>query len=284
MSELSIYIYGVPIIITLIIAEIIYSTINKLGFYKLNDTLASYGLLTGNVLVSLATKSGILIFYLYLYQFRIFTINNLMGVFLVWVTTFVAVDFIYYWFHRCSHRIKFLWAMHMNHHSSEEMNFVVSLRQAWFGPFAKVPFFLIMSLIGFDPIITAIVGVVSTLWGVTGHTQWIKNLGPLEYLFITPSHHRVHHGSNDCYIDKNFGNLLIIWDRMFGTFEKEDEPVIYGIKENVKTFNPIKITFMLWIKMYKDFQVSLGIKEKFLSFFGTLEWQPSKIKKETKHV
>mgnify|MGYP006080153593 FL=1 len=284
MSELSIYIYGVPIIITLIIAEIIYSTINKLGFYKLNDTLASYGLLTGNVLVSLATKSGILIFYLYLYQFRIFTINNLMGVFLVWVTTFVVVDFIYYWFHRCSHRIKFLWAMHMNHHSSEEMNFVVSLRQAWFGPFAKVPFFLIMPLIGFDPIITAIVGVVSTLWGVTGHTQWIKNLGPLEYLFITPSHHRVHHGSNDCYIDKNFGNLLIIWDRMFGTFEKEDEPVIYGIKDNVKTFNPIKITFMLWIKMYKDFQVSLGIKEKFLSFFGTLEWQPSKIKKETKHV
>ena len=284
MSELSIYIYGVPIIITLIIAETIYSTINKLGFYKLNDTLASYGLLTGNVLVSLATKSGILIFYLYLYQFRIFTINNLMGVFLVWLTTFVAVDFIYYWFHRCSHRIKFLWAMHMNHHSSEEMNFVVSLRQAWFGPFAKVPFFLIMPLIGFDPIITAIVGVVSTLWGVTGHTQWIKNLGPLEYLFITPSHHRVHHGSNDCYIDKNFGNLLIIWDRMFGTFEKEDEPVIYGIKDNVKTFNPIKITFMLWIKMYKDFQVSLGIKEKFLSFFGTLEWQPSKIKKETKHV
>ena len=264
MSELSIYVYGAPMIIALIIAETIYSAVNKLGFYKLNDTLASYGLLTGNILVSLATKGSILLLYLYLYQFRIVTINNLMSVIFVWILTFIVIDFIYYWFHRCSHRIKLLWAMHMNHHSSEEMNFAVSLRQAWFGPFAKVPFFMVMPLLGFDPIVTAVAGVASTLWGVTGHTQWIKNLGPLEYFFITPSHHRVHHGSNDLYIDKNFGNLLIIWDRMFGTFEKESEPVIYGIKENVKTFNPIKITFMLWIKMYKDFRISLSIKEKFL--------------------
>jgi sterol desaturase/sphingolipid hydroxylase (fatty acid hydroxylase superfamily) len=277
MTEITVYTYAVPIIIALILGEAIYSNAKGLNFYKLNDTLGSYGLLVGNVVISLLTKSSFLLFNIYLYQFRLFTINDLMNVFFVVVLTFVAIDFIYYWFHRCSHRIKFLWAMHMNHHSSEEMNFVVSLRQAWFAPFAKVIFFMPLPLIGFDPLITVVVGIASTFWGVIGHTQWINKLGPFEYIFVTPSHHRVHHGSNDQYIDKNFGNLLIIWDKFFGTFEPENEKVIYGIKENVKTFNPIKITFMLWIKMYKDSKSAVGFKEKFLSFFGTLEWKPKKL-------
>ena len=277
MTEITVYTYAVPIIIALILGEAIYSNIKGLNFYKTNDTIGSYGLLAGNVVVSLLTKGSFLLFNIYLYQFRLFTINDLMHVFFVVSLTFVAIDFIYYWFHRCSHRIKFLWAMHMNHHSSEEMNFVVSLRQAWFAPFAKVIFFMPLPLIGFDPLITVVVGIVSTFWGVIGHTQWINKLGPLEYIFVTPSHHRVHHGSNDQYIDKNFGNLLIIWDKFFGTFEPEDEKVIYGIKENVKTFNPFKITFMLWIKMYEESKYAVGLKEKFLSFFGTLEWKPKKL-------
>ena len=277
MTEITVYTYAVPIIIALILGEAIYSNIKGLNFYRTNDTLGSYGLLAGNVVVSLLTKGSFLLFNIYLYQFRVFTINDLMHVFFVVVLTFAAIDFIYYWFHRCSHRIKFLWAMHMNHHSSEEMNFVVSLRQAWFAPFAKVIFFMPLPLIGFDPLITVVVGIVSTFWGVIGHTQWINKLGPLEYIFVTPSHHRVHHGSNDQYIDKNFGNLLIIWDKFFGTFEPEDEKVIYGIKENVKTFNPFKITFMLWIKMYEESKSAVGFKEKFLSFFGTLEWKPKKL-------
>ena len=277
MTEITVYTYAVPIIIALILGEAIYSNIKGLNFYKTNDTLGSYGLLAGNVVVSLLTKGSFLLFNIYLYQFRLFTINDLMHVFFVVVLTFATIDFIYYWFHRCSHRIKFLWAMHMNHHSSEEMNFVVSLRQAWFAPFAKVIFFMPLPLIGFDPLITVVVGIASTFWGVVGHTQWINKLGPLEYIFVTPSHHRVHHGSNDQYIDKNFGNLLIIWDKFFGTFEPEDEKVIYGIKENVKTFNPFKITFMLWIKMYEESKSAVGFKEKFLSFFGTLEWKPKKL-------
>ena len=277
MTEITVYTYAVPIIIALILGEAIYSNIKGLNFYKTNDTLGSYGLLAGNVVVSLLTKGSFLLFNIYLYQFRLFTINDLMHVFFVVVLTFAVIDFIYYWFHRCSHRIKFLWAMHMNHHSSEEMNFVVSLRQAWFAPFAKVIFFMPLPLIGFDPLITVVVGIASTFWGVIGHTQWINKLGPLEYIFVTPSHHRVHHGSNDQYIDKNFGNLLIIWDKFFGTFEPENEKVIYGIKENVKTFNPFKITFMLWIKMYEESKSAVGFKEKFLSFFGTLEWKPKKL-------
>ena len=271
MNEIDIYLYGVPIVITLITAEVIYSAINNLGYYKLKDSLAGFGLLFGNVSISLLTKSSIFFFSLFIYQFKLITINEIFPAWLVWPLTFIVIDFIYYWYHRCSHRIRFLWAVHMNHHSSEEMNFTVALRQPWFGPLTKVPFFAVMPLIGFDPIITAIAGAVSTLYGLLTHTKWVNKLSFLEYILITPSHHRVHHGSNENYIDKNYGNLLIIWDKIFGTYAEEKEKVIYGIRENVNTFNPIKITFMNWYLMYKDFKKSRGFKNKILSFFGAPE-------------
>jgi|TARA_B100001093_G_C26516267_1_gene879763 sterol desaturase/sphingolipid hydroxylase (fatty acid hydroxylase superfamily) len=156
----------------------------------------------------------------------------------------------------------------MNHHSSEEMNFLVSFRQAWFGPISKIPFFIILPLVGLDPTIIAIAGVISTLWGIVGHTQVINKLGPLEWIFNTPSHHRVHHGSNEEYIDKNYGNLLIIWDRMFGTFEPEKAPVKYGLVNNVDTFNPVKITFMEWSKIFEDLYQAKNFRHASRLFFG----------------
>ena len=273
MNEIDIYLYGVPIVLALITAEVIYSAINNLGYYKLKDSLAGFGLLFGNISISLLTKSSIFFFSLFLYQFKLISINEIFPAWLVWPLTFIVIDFIYYWYHRCSHRIRFLWAVHMNHHSSEEMNFTVALRQPWFGPLTKVPFFAVMPLIGFDPIVTAIAGAVSTLYGLLTHTKWVNKLSFLEYILITPSHHRVHHGSNENYIDKNYGNLLIIWDKIFGTYAAEKEEVNYGIRENVNTFNPIKITFMNWYLMYVDFKKSRGFKNKLLSFFGAPEWK-----------
>ena len=281
MTEMGIYTYGIPIIVLLIISEAIYSYLNNLKFYKVEDSAAAFGLLIGNFLVNLGTKGSILVLYFYLYNFRIFTVNDLIPVWMVWIITFIMIDFVYYWYHRCSHRVRFFWAVHMNHHSSEEMNFTVALRQAWFGPITKVPFFISMPLIGFDPLITAVAGVTSTLWGVTGHTQWIGKLGPLEYIFVTPSSHRVHHGSNEKYLDKNYGNLLIVWDRFFGTYEEEKEKVIYGIRENVKTFNPIKITFFAWVSFIDELKYSKDFKEKVLCFLGRPEWKPKRINNET---
>ena len=280
MTDFDVYYYGIPLVIALITAEFIYSYINKKDFYKKDDTLASMGLLAGNVAVSLITKGSILLLYIYFYQFRLFTINDLLPIWAVWALTFIVIDFVYYWYHRCSHRIRFLWAVHMNHHSSEEMNYVVSLRQAWFGPITKIPFFIFMPLVGFDPLITLVAGVASTLWGVLGHTQWINKLGLLEYIFVTPSSHRVHHGSNECYLDKNYGNFLIIWDRMFGTFAEEREKVKFGIRENVKTFNPLKITFRVWFQIADDFSKSKTLKNKLLSIFGRPEWKPKRIEDE----
>ena len=281
MTEMGIYTYGIPIILLLIISEAIYSSLNNLKFYKVEDSAAAFGLLIGNFLVNLGTKGSILVLYFYLYNFRIFTVNDLIPVWMVWIITFIMIDFVYYWYHRCSHRVRFFWAVHMNHHSSEEMNFTVALRQAWVGPITKVPFFISMPLIGFDPLITAVAGVTSTLWGVTGHTQWIGKLGPLEYIFVTPSSHRVHHGSNEKYLDKNYGNLLIVWDRFFGTYEEEKEKVIYGIRENVKTFNPIKITFFVWVSFIDELKYSKDFKEKVLCFLGRPEWKPKRINNET---
>jgi|TARA_B100000953_G_scaffold209387_1_gene172784 sterol desaturase/sphingolipid hydroxylase (fatty acid hydroxylase superfamily) len=162
----------------------------------------------------------------------------------------------------------------MNHHSSEEMNFLVSLRQAWFNPFFRVPFFFVMPLIGFDPTLTAIVGATATLWAVIEHTQIIGKLGILEWIFVTPSAHRVHHGYSPKYLDKNFGNFLIIWDRIFGTYVEEDEPVVYGLNNNVNTFNPLKITLFSWVSFIQDFKESQSITDKILSFWGTPEWSP----------
>jgi alkylglycerol monooxygenase len=276
MNDLEIYSYGVPIVLGLILAEVIYSSSKNLGYYSLKDSLAGYGLLAGNVLINFLTKGSVLFFYVYLYQFNLVAINDLLSSVFVWVLTFITIDFIFYWYHRCSHRVRFLWAVHMNHHSSEEMNFSVSLRQAWFGPLTKIPFFMFMPLLGFDPIITAAAGIILTLWGVLGHTQWINRLGPLEYIFVTPSAHRVHHGSNEEYLDKNYGNFLIIWDRLFGTFADEKSKVVYGIVDNVKTFNPLKITFQFWITMYQDYKNAKSLKDKILCFVGRPEWKPDK--------
>tara|TARA_B100000900_G_scaffold300980_1_gene259544 strand:+ start:2353 stop:3195 length:843 start_codon:yes stop_codon:yes gene_type:complete len=278
MTDIDLYTFGFPIIVAMIIAETIYSKINNLSLYKLNDSMAGFGLLAGNIVVNIGTKGAILFFYFYLYEFRIFTINDLISTTAVWILTFVAIDFVYYWYHRFSHRVRFMWAVHMNHHSSEEMNFTVALRQAWFGPITKVPFFFILPIIGFDPLITALAGVAATLWGVTGHTQVIKTLGPLEYILVTPSSHRVHHGSNPEYIDKNYGNMFIVWDRLFGTFAKEESKVIFGITENVKTYNPVKITFMNWLKIIEDFGNSANHNDRFKSIFGPPEWNLDKNK------
>ena len=263
-----VYAIGAPIILTMILVEVFISNIKNSALYRQGDTLCTTGLLTGNMMMSFLAKGGILAFHFFLYDFRIINLAGILPLWVMWVLTFIFIDLIFYIYHRLSHRVRFLWAVHMSHHSSEEMNFAVSFRQAWFGPISKVPFFMIMPIMGFDPTIIAVAGVISTLWGIVGHTQVVGKLGPLEYVFNTPSHHRVHHGSNPQYIDKNYGNLLIIWDKIFGTFEPEKNPVTFGLVNNVNTFNPIKITFMGWTAILKDLKNSESYKQSLRIIFG----------------
>ena len=266
-----VYSIGVPIILALIFFEVFISNWQSKSFYKAGDTYCTSGLLFGNIIMGFVIKSSIVAFHFVLYKYRFFDLMSSMPIWLLWVLTFILIDLVFYIYHRMSHRVRFLWTVHMSHHSSEEMNFAVSFRQAWFGPISKIPFFMVLPILGLDPLMIAVAGVVSTLWGVVGHTQIIGKLGPLEWVFNTPSHHRVHHGSNPEYIDKNYGNLFIIWDRIFGTFEPENKPVEYGLVNNVNTFNPIKITFMGWEKLFKDIRNSESFKETIGLIFGPPE-------------
>ena len=271
MTDLTInqvYAIGAPIVLAMILIEVFFSSIYNKNLYKKDDTLCTIWLLTGNILMVFALKGITLALHFYLFQFKLFNLSALIPVWALWILTFVMIDLVFYFYHRISHRVNFLWAIHMSHHSSEEMNFAVSFRQAWFGPISKLPFFMVLPLLGFDPTIIAVAGVVSTLWGIVGHTQIVGKLGPLEWIFNTPSHHRVHHGANRQYIDKNYGNLLIIWDRMFGTFEPEDEPVKFGLVRNVNTFNPTKITFMGWIDIFKNMKNASNLSEAIYFLLG----------------
>ena len=268
LSVTEVYAIAAPIVLSMILFEALFSSIYNKNLYKKNDTLCTVGLLTGNMLMVFGLKGATLGFHYFLFQFKLFNLSELLPIWAIWVLTFVIIDLVFYIYHRISHRVNFLWAIHMSHHSSEEMNFAVSFRQAWFGPISKIPFFMVMPLIGFDPTMIAVAGVISTLWGIVGHTQIIGKLGPLEWIFNTPSHHRVHHGSNAEYIDKNYGNLLIIWDRIFGTFEPEKDQVKYGLVNNVNTYNPTKITLMGWQEIFKNIKNAPSVSEALYFLFG----------------
>ena len=271
MTDLTVnevYAIGAPIVLAMIFVELLISSWQNKKYYKTEDTLCTAGLLAGNIIVAFSIKGLILAFHFYLYQFKLIELASILPLWAMWVLTFVMIDFVFYIYHRMSHRVRFLWAIHLSHHSSEEMNFAVSFRQAWFGPISKIPFFMVLPLLGFDPTIIAVAGVISTLWGIVGHTQIVGRLGFVEWIFNTPSHHRVHHGSNEQYIDKNYGNLLIIWDRMFGTFAQEEEAVKFGLVNNVNTYNPTKITFMAWASMIDDIKNKNNFREMLSVFIG----------------
>jgi sterol desaturase/sphingolipid hydroxylase (fatty acid hydroxylase superfamily) len=248
----------------------------NLSFYESGDTWGTIGLLSGNILTSAAIQGTTLGFSFYLYQFRLLTLNTILESWQVWLITFLTIDFIFYWYHRAAHRVRLLWAIHMNHHSSVEMNFSVAFRQAWFGPISKAPFFMVMPLVGFDPSITLVAALCSRLWGVVGHTQWIGKLGWLDSIFNTPSTHRVHHGTNLEYIDRNYGNLFIFWDRLFGTYAKEQTPVIFGLVKNLNTNNPFKITFHTWAAIARDIQQAQSFYEIIGYILGPPGWLPSR--------
>lgn len=188
--------------------------------------------------------------YLWLFGWRLLEID--MGA-MSFIALMVLQDFCYYWFHRASHRVRWMWAAHVVHHSSERMNFSTAFRQSLMYPVAGMwLFWLPLVIIGFEPQWITLVVLFNLGLQFFVHTQWVKSLGPLEYVFNTPSHHRVHHGVNARYIDKNYAGVLIIWDKLFGTFEPEIETVRFGISKPVNSFNPLVVTFAEWRDLWQD--------------------------------
>ncbi|HET8573834.1 MAG TPA: sterol desaturase family protein [Edaphocola sp.] len=192
-----------------------------------------------------------------------------------WLFLLILVDFAFYWMHRFDHEIRLFWAVHVTHHSSEEFNFTTGFRSSILEPVYRFVYFIPITLLGFHPIDILFMYSLTQIWGTFVHTKLIGNMGRfIEYIFVTPSHHRVHHASNDRYLDKNMGMFLIIWDRMFGTFQKEltaeeYEPIHYGITKKIERPNAFRLVFHEWIQLYKDAnQKGLTFHQRLLYIFG----------------
>jgi sterol desaturase/sphingolipid hydroxylase (fatty acid hydroxylase superfamily) len=192
----------------------------------------------------------------------------------------------YYWLHRVDHYCRLFWAVHVTHHSSEEFNLTVGFRSSVFQPLYRFVYFIPLALIGFKGIDIMFIYAATQIYGILIHTKTIGKLGFIEWFMSTPSHHRVHHASNVKYLDKNMGMVFIIWDRLFGTFEKEDEneKVIYGLTENIKTYHPVKMVFHEWVSIGKDLRKPSSLHHKFMYLFGPPGWSHDGSKKTARQL
>lgn len=252
----NIIVYAIPFFIAAMLIELYVTTRDKLRSikgYETKDAFASIAMGLGNVLLGYFSKALIFwCFFLIYNNYRVFTIPVTWWSFIL---LFFADDLSYYWFHRISHECRLFWASHVVHHSSLHYNLSTALRQTWSGGFYTFIFWIWLPLVGFHPGMIVFQMSVSLLYQFWIHTEAIDRMPKwFEAVMNTPSHHRVHHGSNPLYLDRNHAGILIVWDKLFGTFQPElkKEKVVYGLVKNINTYNPIKIAFEEWYNMFKD--------------------------------
>ena len=272
MQQTNIYALITPIALVFIILEIGLCYVTKKKYITFSEAVANFGTALGNQTTNVLVMVGVYYVYGYLYDnFRIFTIeaNWWSSILLL-----LGVDFIFYWVHRWGHEINILWAAHSPHHSAEEMNFFVALRASVTQRLCSFLFFWVLTIIGFSPAHIYTVVAIHLFIAFLHHTEFIRKLGWFEKYFTTPSHHRVHHGVNLQYLDKNFGEFLIIWDKMFGTFAEEKEQVAYGILDHPKTWNPIYINFHFYIVLWNYAVAAPFWWDKIRVWFMPAGWKP----------
>ncbi len=262
-----------PVFMLLIGLELWVVRRHRADYYRLSDSLDNIATGILQQWVSILGAAWIVGVYFWIHQHgRIFELSS-ESVW-VWVVCFVAVDFAYYWYHRLAHEVNFLWASHIAHHQSEEYNLSVALRQGAFQPLFSCVFYWPIALLGFPPVIFTACLAFDTLYQFWIHTRTIDRLGPFEAVFMTPSHHRVHHGRNPIYIDRNHGGCFILWDKLFGTFEPESEEVVFGITTQLGSWNPVWANFHYWIEIGSAALRARRLRDKFLMFVKPPGWYP----------
>jgi sterol desaturase/sphingolipid hydroxylase (fatty acid hydroxylase superfamily) len=277
MNELTMFAIAIPAFILTMIVEWWWihhlKKDNQMIGYTGKDTAASLGLGIGYLGLSALWKVVQLPIYALIYNCRFFEIEPTLW---SWIAIVVLVDFCFYWYHRLNHEIRFLWAGHVNHHSSQHYNLSTALRQSWTSYMTAFVFYIPILLLGFDPIMLVIASLLHLFYQYWIHTEAIDRLGWLEHILMTPSHHRVHHAVNPQYIDRNHGGMLIIWDMIFGTFEPEVEAPIYGITENIESYNLLTIAFHEYKAIWRDILSAKSIGDVLGYFFKAPGWKPSK--------
>ncbi|MFO0550179.1 MAG: sterol desaturase family protein [Polyangiaceae bacterium] len=267
--------YSIPIFLISLALELVWALHARakgkpIVGYERRDTLASLAMGIGNVIVAAFAKVGVFALMTLVYEHRLFDLGTGAG---AWVLLFFTEDFCYYWFHRASHEVRCLWAAHVNHHSSKHYNLSTALRQSWTTPFTAPLFWLPLPLLGFAPWMVFTQQAISLLYQFWIHTEALDKLGPFEWVFNTPSHHRVHHAKNTEYLDKNHGGILIIWDRLFGTFAAERTKPRYGLTKDIETFNPVTIAFHEWQAIWRDVKNARTLGRKLAFIFRSPAWR-----------
>lgn len=243
--------------------------------YTRKDTLTNVYLMVLNGAIDLSFRTVYLVVLDFCYKHHWISITN---VFSYWLLLLLAEDFVYYWLHRWDHEIRFFWAVHVTHHSSEHLNFTVGFRSSVFQPLYRFIYFIPLALLGFRPLDILLIYSATQIWGIFVHTQLIDKMGWLEYILVTPSHHRVHHASNAKYLDRNMGMFLIIWDQLFGTFQPElpageYEPLRFGLTKPLEDPGPVRVVFHEWQAIGKDLnRPDIGWKERWRYLFGPPGW------------
>lgn len=265
---------AVPFFLALILAEFIYGIIRGRNTYRLNDTINSLSM------GSLSSLSGLMIVggsaLIYEFVVNAFALTQLSAdSTLVWIATFIFYDLAYYWKHRLGHEVALFWGSHVSHHQSEDYNLGTALRQTsidFHGFLFLIPFF-IAGVPGEVLVATVSLNLIYQFWV---HTQHVPALGPIEWIMVTPSNHRVHHARNDQYVDKNYGGVFIIWDRIFGTYQDElaEEPAVYGLRKPLNSWNPLWANTHVYWRLLVDFVKIKGIKNKTQLLFKRPGWLP----------
>jgi sterol desaturase/sphingolipid hydroxylase (fatty acid hydroxylase superfamily) len=255
---------------TFIILEFAYGRLaHHDGVHDTKETLASVGVAIGNVIAKALTSgiSAVPFFLVYRHRLADIPLDTAWS----WLALFLGVEFCYYWFHRASHRIRWLWATHAVHHSATHFNLSAAVRLGWTGQLTGgFLFFLPLAFVGFHPASIAMMLALGLLYQFFLHTALRVHLGPLEWVLNTPRHHRVHHACNEACLDTNYGSTLIIFDRLFGTFAEapHDEAMRFGVKGRAPSNNPFLIAFGEWKHLIVDLWRAAGFREKLRVLFG----------------
>lgn len=275
LKEQWLILISTPIYVIIIGLELLLSHLQHRKSYTWRDTATNVYLmlLNGGIDLGFRIVSMAVLNYFYLHA-----ITSIHSAIFYWLVLFIAEDFIYYWLHRFDHEIRLFWAVHVTHHSSEKYNFTVGFRSSVFQPLYRFIYFIPLPFLGFKPVDILFVYAATQIWGIFVHTEYIRKMGWLEYVMVTPSHHRVHHGSNPKYLDKNMGMFLIIWDKLFGTFQPEIpaeqyKPITYGLTKNLENPGPVSIVFHEWAQIWKDMtQKGIGLTTRLHYLFGPPGW------------
>lgn len=275
MTPVKLYVYALPVIFLMIAAEaVFYRTVLRKD-YGWMVTLSNVAVAMGRLATDALFAAIVAAAYVAAYQVRLADIP--MDRWESWVALFFAVELAYYWLHRMSHEIRWMWAQHSVHHSARQITLSVSYRLGWTNIVAGPWLFLIpVCWIGFDPLAVALMYAANLLYQFLLHTEAVPKLGFLERILNTPSHHRVHHAVNPQYLDRNYGGVLIVWDKMFGTFAPEEDgtPREYGLVRQIDTLNPLKIAFAEWRALFRDLRSARSLREAAGYAFGKPGWSP----------